>query len=79
MNVRLARLCAYLWLLGFAGMTVSKGVFDLGPGTVGFGLAARIALAGGLTYCLLGVLACLSEADGGRKGEGTSGGHPGRA
>jgi hypothetical protein len=63
MNVKLANLCARLWLFGFAGMWVSKGLFDRGPGAMSFEIAARLCLVGGLTYCLLGLLYVASPVE----------------
>ncbi len=59
MNVKLATLCLWLWILGFFGMWTAKGLFDLGPGAVGFDLFAALWAIGGLTYALLGALCVL--------------------
>ncbi len=56
MNVKLAILCARLWLGGLLGMIVSRGVLDLGPGELCFDLSALASAIGWLTYCWLGVL-----------------------
>ncbi len=61
MNTKLSSSCALLWVLGFAGMWVSKGVFDLGQGALPFDLATWIWAVGGLTYCLLGALSFLGD------------------
>lgn len=63
MNLKLASLCARLWLLGFAGMWASKGLFDAGVGTVGFDLAFLVCAAGGATYVLLGALVVLGAEE----------------
>ena len=56
MNVKLASYCVRLWMLGFAGMFVFRGLFDLGPGSLPFDLATGLWGIGGLTYCFVGSL-----------------------
>lgn len=56
MNIKLAILCARLWLGGFLGMILSRGVFGHGPGELFFDISARLCAIGWLTYCLLGLL-----------------------
>jgi hypothetical protein len=67
MNTKLASLCLRLWILGFLGMWVAKGIFDRGPGEAGFDLCSVLWISGGLTYALLGAL-CTLESGSARSG-----------
>ena len=61
MNPKLLHSCVGAWLLGLLGMSVSRGLFDLGPGALPFDIAARFWIVGGLGYLFLGLVACASE------------------
>jgi len=61
MNPKLLHSCVGAWLLGLLGMSVSRGLFDIGPGALPFDLAARLWIVGGIGYLFLGLLACASE------------------
>ena len=67
MNVKLAGLCFRLWIFGFIGMWIAKGIFDAGPGSASFDLCCVLWVSGGLTYTLLGAL-CALETEGARGG-----------
>ena len=56
MNPTLLHACAAAWLLGLFGMSVSRGLFDLGPGALPFDFAARLWIVGGLGYLVVGLL-----------------------
>ncbi len=60
MNVALARFCMLLWLLGFAGMWMTKGV--RGMGELPFEVFARMWVVGGLSLCFVVVLNALVGA-----------------
>ena len=61
MNAKLTTTCALLWIVGLLGMSVSRALFDLGPGALSFELSARLWGVGGLGYLLLGTLACTGK------------------
>ncbi len=63
MNVKLASLCLKLWTLGFLGMWMAKGIFDMGPGTAGFNACALLWVVGGATYALLGTMCVLEPQE----------------
>ena len=51
MNNTLHRFCFAIWMLGFAGMWITKGVRLLGE--LPFEICARLSLVGGLSLCFL--------------------------
>ena len=57
----LARFCGLLWLLGFAGMWVTKGIFDLGLGSMPFEIFARFWVVGGLSLVFVTGLMVLGD------------------
>ncbi len=64
MNFKLANCCVRLWMVGFAGMFVSQGLFGCGPGSLPFDLATGLWGIGGLTYCFVGALYLWQDAGG---------------
>lgn len=62
MNTKLANACACLWLLGLLGMSVSRTLFDLGPGAFPFELCTRLWIVGGLGYLGVGALGLIAGA-----------------
>jgi len=58
MNAKLTTTCALLWIVGLLGMSVSRALFDLGPGAFPFELSARVWGIGGIGYLFLATLAC---------------------
>lgn len=72
MNPKLLHSCVCAWLLGLLGMSVSRGIFDLGPGALPFDLAARIWIVGGIGYLFLGVVSMTAQRDGATEGDSVS-------
>ena len=61
MLTALARFCGLMWLLGFAGMWVTKGFFDLGAGSIPFEIFARFWAVGGLSLVFVTGLTMLGD------------------
>lgn len=61
MLTALARFCGLMWLLGFAGMWVTKGLFDLGMGSMPFEIFARFWGVGGLSLAFVTGLMVLGD------------------
>lgn len=58
----LLRICTGLWVAGLAGASFSKGILDLGQGTLPFEIATRMWAVGVLSTCFLLGLALLPRS-----------------
>lgn len=55
MNAKLLGSCLVTWILGLAGMFLSRVLLHLGPGAVPFQISTSLWIAGGLGYAVIGL------------------------
>lgn len=56
---RMIWLCGAEWLIGFSGMWIARGLFQLSLDDPLFGVFAHVWFIGGLGFVLLGLLSLL--------------------